>query len=311
MIRLLPHTASTLAHQVNWLYLGLLIISFLVLALVIGLMLTFCVRYRRTSATVRGALPEKSWHFELAWTSATFLAFIGLFFWGAEVYLNAREPPADADPIYVVGKQWMWKIEHPSGVEEINTLHVPIGRPIRLILASQDVIHDFFIPAFRVKYDDVPGRYEDLWFEATKPGRWHFFCSQLCGVFHAEMVGWVVTMEPADYRRWLAEQPPHQSLAMQGKALFTQFGCAGCHTAGSTIHAPSLAGLYGRPVALQGGGFVIADEGYIRDQILFNKHIPAGYPPKMPHFAGKISEADLLKLISYLKSLAPERGSGP
>ena len=311
MIRLLPPTASTLAHEVNWLYLGLLIIAFLVLALVVGLMVTFCVRYRRTSATVRGALPEKSWHFELAWTSASFIAFVGLFFWGAEVYLYARQPPPDADPIYVLGKQWMWKIEHPDGIGEINTLHVPIGRPIRLVLASQDVIHDFFIPAFRTKYDDVPGRYEEIWFEATKVGRWHFFCSQLCGTFHAQMRGWIVTMEPAAYQQWLTEQSPHQTLAAQGKALFTQFGCAGCHGPGSTIHAPSLAGLYGRPAALSGGGFAIVDEGYIRDQILFNKHIPAGYANDMPHFAGKVSEEDLLKLIAYIKSLAHARGYGP
>jgi cytochrome c oxidase subunit 2 len=311
MIRFLPHTASTIAYEVDWLYLGLLIIAFFVLAFVVGLIGTFCVRFRRTSPIVRGTLPEKSWHFELAWTSASFLAFIGLFFWGAFVYLDERRPPDDAMSIYVLGKQWMWKIEHPGGESEINTLHVPIDRPIRLILASEDVIHDFFIPAFRVKYDDVPGRYEDLWFEATKVGRYHFFCSQLCGTFHADMVGWVVTMEPADYRAWLAAQPPHQTLSAQGKVLFHAFGCSGCHEPGSTIHAPLLSGLYGRPVVLKSGGFVIADESYIRDQILFNKHIPAGYPPKMPHFVGKISEEDLLKLIAYIKSLAHAPGSGP
>ncbi len=311
MIRFLPHTASTLAHQVNWLYLGLLIISFMVLSLVVGMMVTFCARYREASATVRGRPVQKSWHFEIAWTSATFLAFIGMYFWGAQVYLHERRPPADAYPIYVLGKQWMWKFEHPDGIGEINTLHVPIDRPIRLILTSQDVIHDFFVPAFRVKYDDVPGRYEDVWFEATKVGRYHFFCSQLCGTFHANMIGWVVTMEPADYRKWLEAQQPQRTLAAQGKALFTQFGCAGCHTPGSTIHAPNLAGLYGRPVILSSGGFVTANEAYIRDQILFNKHIPAGYPKKMPHFAGKISEEDLLKLIAYIKSLAQASGSSP
>lgn len=310
MIRLLPHTASTLAHEVNTLYLGMLIVAFLVLALVVGLMIAFCVRFRENSATVRGHPAGKSWRFEIAWTGATFLAFIGMFFWGAQVYLHERRPPADAYPIYVLGKQWMWKIEHPSGVREINMLHVPIDRPIRLILDSQDVIHDFFVPAFRVKYDDVPGRYEDLWFEATKVGRYRFFCSQLCGTFHARMVGWIVTMTPTGYQKWLAAQRPGGTLAAQGKALFTQFGCAGCHTPGSTVHAPRLAGLYGRPVALQGGGFVIADEGYIRDQILFNKHLPAGYAADMPHFAGKISEEDLLKLIAYIKSLASAPGSG-
>jgi cytochrome c oxidase subunit 2 len=311
MIRFLPHTASTLAHQVNWLYLGLLIVAFFVLSLVVGLMVTFCVRFRRTSTIVRGQPTPKSWHFEIAWISATFLAFIGLYFWGAYVYLNERQPPADAEPIYVLGKQWMWKIEHPDGVSEIDALHVPIDRPIRLILTSQDVIHDFFVPAFRVKFDDVPGRYEDVWFEATKVGRYHFFCSQLCGAFHADMVGWIVTMEPSDYRKWLEAQPPHQTLAAQGKALFTQFGCAGCHTPGSTIHAPDLVGLYGRPVILSNGSFVIANESYIHDQIMFNKYHPAGYPVKMPHFEGKISEEDVLKLVAYIKSLAGVRGSGP
>ncbi|HJU17484.1 MAG TPA: c-type cytochrome [Stellaceae bacterium] len=308
MTRFLPYTASTLSHEVNWLYLGLLIIAFCVLLLVVGMMATFCVRYRRASATVRGG-PVKSFRFEIAWTSATFLGFIGLFFWGAFVYLDARTPPRDAVPIYVLGKQWMWKVEHPGGQSEINTLHVPIGRPIRLVLASQDVIHDFFVPAFRVKYDVVPGRYEDLWFEAITVGRYPFFCSQLCGTFHADMRGWVVTMEPADFAKWLAAQGPSESLALQGKALFHQYGCSGCHEPRSTIHAPLLAGLYGRPVALQGGGFIIADEAYIRDQILMNKHIPAGYPPKMPHFAGHISEEDVLKLIAYIKSLASAPGS--
>jgi cytochrome c oxidase subunit II len=204
----------------------------------------------------------------------------------------------------------MWKVEHPGGQAEIDTLHVPINRPVRLVMASEDVIHDFFVPAFRIKYDVVPGCYEDLWFTATEVGRFHFFCSQLCGTGHADMRGWVLAMEPADYQKWLEAQPSSNSLTAQGKALFRQYGCSGCHEPGSTVRAPRLDGLYGRPVALSGGGFTIADEGYIRDQILMNKHIPAGYADDMPHFAGRISEEDVLKLIAYLKSLASASGAG-
>ena len=300
----LPHTASSIAPEINLLYIGLLLISAVILALVFGLTILFCVRYRAGSSVPRGAPPRKTWYWEIGWTSASFLAFLGLFIWGAHLYLRIREPPGDASQIYVVAKQWMWKFEHGSGQSEINRLHVPLGRPIRLVMASQDVIHDFFVPAFRVKQDVVPGRYEDLWFRATELGRFHFFCSQLCGVFHAQMRGYVDVLTPQAYAHWLEVQPPATDLVAQGAALFRQLGCSGCHEPGSTVHAPRLDGLYGRPVALASGGFVTANAAYIHDKILNpNAQIPAGYAPDMPSFAGKVSEEDIFKLIAYIKSL--------
>ena len=301
----LPHSASSIAPQIDWLYIGLLLIAGAALALVFGLMILFCVRYRAGSTVPRGAPPQKTWYWEVGWTTATLIAFIGLFVWGAGLYLHIRRPPPDATQIYVVGKQWMWKFEHMGGQSEINRLHVPLGRPIRLVMASQDVIHDFFVPAFRVKQDVVPGRYEDLWFRPTELGRFHFFCSQLCGVAHAQMIGYVDVLTPQAYADWLAAQPPAHGLAAEGAALFRQFGCSGCHAAGSTVHAPRLEGLYGRPVPLASGGFVTANDAYIHDKILFpNAQLPAGYAADMPSFAGKVSEEDIFKLIAYIKSLA-------
>jgi cytochrome c oxidase subunit II len=304
-VPLLPHSASTFASEVNRLYLGLLVISAAVLLLVFGLMLRFCVRYRAASTAPRGDLVEKSWHWEVSWTAATLVAFLGLFVWGAALFLRIREPPAGATEIYVVAKQWMWKFEHPGGQSEINVLHLPRGQAVRLVMASQDVIHDLFVPAFRVKQDVVPGTYEDLWFRPTETGSFHFFCSQLCGTEHARMRGMVVVMEPEDFARWLEARPPATSLVAQGSSLFRQYGCSGCHEGHGTVRAPRLEGLFGRPVALKGGGFVTADEAYIRDKILRpNAQIPAGYAADMPSFAGKISEEDIFKLIAYVKSLA-------
>jgi cytochrome c oxidase subunit 2 len=306
--RFLPHTASSIAPAIDRLYIGLLLIATAILALVFGLMLVFCVRYRAGSGVRRGAPPQKTWHWEVGWTSVSLFAFLGLFVWGAQLYLRIREPPAGATQVYVVGKQWMWKFEHMGGQSEINRLHVPLGRPIRLVMASQDVIHDFFVPAFRVKQDVVPGRYEDLWFRPTELGRFHFFCSQLCGVGHAQMRGYVDVLTPQAYARWLEGQPPTTGLVAEGAALFCQLGCSGCHEPGSTVRAPRLEGLYGRPVALAAGGFVTADDAYIHDKILDpNAQLPAGYAPDMPSFAGKVSEADIFKLIAYIKSLAAVR----
>jgi cytochrome c oxidase subunit 2 len=303
-IPFLPESASSHAAQMNWLFLGLILVSAAILALVFGLMIVFCVRYRRGSSADRSGRLQKTWRLEAGWTFATFLLFLGLFFWGAELYIDMHRPPADATEVYVVAKQWMWKAEHAGGQREINTLHVPIGRPVRLVMTSQDVIHDFFVPAFRVKQDVLPGRLEELWFKPTATGEYHLFCAEFCGTEHAHMGGSIVVMEPAAFAKWLETQGGGETLAQQGAALFRQFGCSGCHGASSTVHAPSLDGLYGRPVPLSDGSITVADERYIRDSILQPKsQIAAGYPPIMPSFAGQIGEEDLMKLIAYIKSL--------
>jgi cytochrome c oxidase subunit 2 len=263
-------------------------------------------------------LANKTWRLETSWTIATLVAFFGLFVWSADLYLRLFQPPPDATKIYVIGKQWMWKVEHPGGQSEINALHLPIGRPIELVMTSEDVIHDFSVPAFRIKHDVLPGRYEALWFQAVTPGTYHLFCTQLCGTGHAQMTGEIVAMNPPDFQKWLEQQGASETLAVAGKTLFMRNGCSGCHggngvggnQAGSTVRAPALAGLYGSAVTLADGGVVTADDRYIRDCILLPAtQRVAGYPPVMPSFAGQISEDDLLKIIAYIKSLATEKPS--
>ncbi|HZS85647.1 MAG TPA: cytochrome c oxidase subunit II [Stellaceae bacterium] len=300
-----PDTASNTAVTVNTLAIGLFAVSAFICLVVYALILLFAFRYRRGGSADRSHRVKKSWHWEIGWTSATLIAFLVLFVWGAGAYLWLYQPPANAgDEIYVVGKQWMWKVEHPGGQREIDALHVPLGRPIRLVLTSQDVIHSFFIPDFRIKHDVLPGQYETMWFTATKKGEFRIECTQFCGTQHAEMGGWVTVMDPADYQRWLNDQGAEPDLARQGEALFRQLGCSGCHGANSTVHAPSLAGIYGKPVQLEGGRSEIVDDRYIHDCIMLPRtERVAGYPPIMPTFAGQIGEEDVLKLVAYIKSL--------
>jgi cytochrome c oxidase subunit 2 len=230
---------------------------------------------------------------------------MGLYAWASEVYFKEERPPLHAIEINVVGKQWMWKIEHGEGMSEIDQLHVPVGQIVKLTLASQDVIHSFFIPAFRIKQDVVPGRYTSEWFEATKPGTYHIFCSQYCGNSHAEMIGDLVALEPAAYQKWLTESSSGPTLAQRGARLFRDLGCSGCHMGNSIVHAPRLEGVYGKPVPLQNGEVVVADDTYLRDCILTpTLRVPGGYPPVMPTFQGHVTEDELFQLIAYIKSLA-------
>ena len=305
-----PRTAAVNGVVVNNLYIAELGVCGLIMAMVVGMMLTFCVRYRAGSTASRSDRVKKTWHWEIGWTTATFVMFLVLFVWGASVYIWLfKSPPGDIE-IYVVAKQWMWKLQHPGGQREIDALHIPVDKTIRLVMASQDVIHSFFIPAFRIKHDVVPGTYETIWFKATKTGTYTLECAQYCGTQHATMKGEVVVMTPADYARWLTEQGVNQSLAQQGEALFRQHGCSGCHGANSTVHAPDLVGLYGSLVHLQDGSTVRADERYIRDSILMPKsQIVVGYPPIMPDFSGQLSEDELLKLVAYIQSLGSQRGT--
>ena len=303
----LPLAAST-GFETDLLLLGLVAVSLAVLALVFGLMFLYIVRYRHDSPIKRHELGEKSFRIEISWTVATLVIFFGLFIWGSVIYVRLYQPPANALKIYVVAKQWMWKIEHAGGQHEINALHVPIDTPIELIMTSEDVIHDFFVPAFRVKRDVLPGQYETMWFRADQAGIYHLFCSQFCGTDHANMIGDVVVMSARDYADWLAGSGGGDTLASQGKALFIRYGCAGCHLGNGTVRAPSLNGLYGSPVPLSDGGTVIADDRYIRDSIMYPKQqVVASFEPVMPSFANVIPEDDLLRLVAYIHSLAAEK----
>ncbi|PWT82394.1 MAG: cytochrome c oxidase subunit II [Blastocatellia bacterium] len=297
---------SSYGGNVDLLFIGLVVMSLAVTGLLLILLLGFAVRYRVGSNADRGHRIRKSWHWEVGWTTGTFVGFILLFIWGASLYLQIYGAgPSGMLPIYIVAKQWMWKAQHPGGQREINELHVPVRRPVRLIMASQDAIHSFFVPAFRVKHDVVPGRYQDLWFQAEKVGVFQLLCAEFCGTDHSRMTGRIVVLEPTAYEEWLARQDVTGTLASEGADLFRQLGCSGCHLGRGTVRAPALEGLYGKPVPLQDGTFAVADERYIRDAILRPRaQVPAGYTPLMPSFAGRISEDELVRIVAYIKSLA-------
>ena len=301
----LPPSASSVAGEFNILFAALLAIAGSVLGLVVLMMFRFCAHYRRNNtAADRGHRVQKSWHWEIGWTSASFVVFLGLYAWGADIYLREHHPPAAAQDIYIVGKQWMWKAEHLGGQREINALHVALDHPVRLVMTSQDVIHGFFVPAFRLKQDVVPGRYVTLWFDPDRVGTYALYCSQFCGTEHSEMGGAVTVMAPGDFQKWLAANASDATLSGEGAALFHRLGCGGCHDPGASIPAPLLAGLFGRPVALRGGGSALADEDFIRAVILEPaEHAAAGYAPVMPSFAGQLDEEQIVALVAYIKSL--------
>ena len=293
-----------MAPKVDNIYFALLALCGTIAILVFLVALFFCIRYRRGTKVDRTPPKGSPLPFEITWTVIPIFIFVGLFFWAAEVFFGMSRPPANATEIYVVGKQWMWKIQHPDGRREINELHLPVGQPVKLIMTSQDVIHDFYIPVFRTKQDVVPGRYTTEWFTPTQPGRYHIFCSQYCGTNHSQMVGTVYVQEPAEQARWLAQQPAPNSLVSIGERAFRARGCSGCHAPNAAIRAPLLDGIYGKQVPLSNSTLVTASEQYLRDSILLpNKQISAGYQPIMPTFQGQISEEELNAIIAYIKSL--------
>lgn len=312
----LPETASSTAQSYDFAFwYEVAIILFFTLFVCI-LVLTLAIRYRRGTKVDRSHPPTHSLRLEVVWIVIPFIIAMSMFGISAIVFLEQFSPPADAVEIPVVGKQWMWKLQHPEGRKEINELHVPVDQPVRLKMISQDVIHSFFIPAFRVKQDVLPGRYTEMWFKPTRVGRYRLFCTEYCGTDHSVMGGWVEVMEPADYERWLREDSGGTSLVQEGKALFVQNHCAGCHGENATVRAPRLEGIYGQPVPIQDGDqvrFVTADDRYIRDSILLPKsQVVAGYQPLMPSYQGQINEEDLIRIIAYIKSLAsPSAGSTP
>ena len=302
-VQLLGPAASTLAHRTDTLMLAMVLLCGFVAAVLCMLVVVFAVRYRRGSRADRTP-PREIKGLEIAWAGIPLLIFLGVFAWAARDFIALYQPPRDALPVTVVAKQWMWKTQHRDGRREINELHVPLGEPVLLTLASEDVIHSFFVPAFRVKQDVVPGRYTRLWFTATQLGEFPLFCSEFCGSQHSLMTGRVVVVSPADYARWLGSGPAQPPLAQYGFALFRQLGCSGCHDARSTVHAPALEGLPGRVVHLQDGRSVVADDDYLRDAILRpGRDVVAGFAPVMPAYAGQVSEQDLDALLAYLHSL--------
>lgn len=309
-ISLWTEAASSTAYEVDRLFFFLMAVCTTVGLLVAFLLIYFCIRYRRMPGEL-GNPPavEQSQALEWFWTLTPLVIFMFTFVWGARVYFSAITPPEDATPVYVVAKQWMWKFQHPEGQREINTLHVPIGRPIKLLLISEDVIHSFFVPAFRLHMDVLPGRYTSIWFQATKPGTYHLFCSEYCGTNHSGMVGQVIAMEPADYQRWL-NQHAEGSLALRGRQVFLKYRCLSCHSADEKARAPVLENLFGRPVPLTDGSVVTADHDYLHRSILQpSKQVVAGYRDIMPPYEGQMTEEEVIAVIAYIQSL--QRGETP
>jgi len=302
--RFLPEQASRIAGQVDLLYYFLIAVSIFFVVLIFFLIYIFAVRYRRRSEDEVPRQIPGLLQLELAWSLIPFGLTMIVFVWGAKLYFDTYTPPDDALEIYVVGKQWMWHIQHPTGQREINELHIPTGQAIKLTMATEDVIHSFYIPAFRVKKDVVPGRYTTMWFEATKAGEYHLFCAEYCGTKHSQMVGTVVVMEPMQYQNWLSGGDTGESLAAAGEKKFQQLACNTCHTDKPGARGPSLVGIFGSTVRLQTGDKVIADQNYLRESILNPKtKVVAGFEPIMPTFQGQISEAALLQIIAYIQSL--------
>lgn len=299
--RFLPESASTISSRVDEIYLFLVIVAAFFTVLICALILYFGVRYRRGSSANRANPPSGTW-LEVTWSVIPLVLSMVMFVWGAVVYSEMQTPPANAHEINIVAKQWMWKAQHPNGRAELNELHIPTGQPVRLRMISEDVIHSFYVPAFRTKQDVLPGRYTRMWFEATKPGRYHLFCAEYCGTEHSMMRGTVVVTTPVEYADWLAGQSS-VTPAVAGQVLFERYRCNSCHKNDGGV-GPSLRDLYGSQVPLQGGGRTVADEQYLRTSILDpSKHIVAGFRPEMPTFRGQLDEHQILQLIAYVKSL--------
>jgi cytochrome c oxidase subunit 2 len=304
-----PIEASTLAPQVDLLFYALLAFSFGLGIFLAVLVVGYAVKYRRGSKADRSGEQARNTVLEVGWTSATALMALGIFFWGAWLFLERDHPPIGAIEIAGIGRQWMWIFEHANGRREINELHVPLGQAVVVNLSSEDVIHSLFVPAFRMKMDAVPGRETKLWFEATTAGTYDLFCAEYCGTQHSEMRGHVEVMPEEQFAAWLAAEPAPQSLVAQGQTLFRALGCSGCHGPSATVHAPRLEGLFGHPVGLSNRETVVADDQYIRDSILQpQKQVVGGFEAIMPSYQGLISEDDLGKLVAYIRSLANAGG---
>src|SRR5580698_5618686 len=300
---LFPAEASTISPYTDALYFFLLAMTLVGLLLVGVLVFGFSIRYRK-DRNPEATQIEGSTLLEATWTIIPLALFLVTFVWGALLYFRIYDPPANAMNIYVVGKQWMWKAEHPGGQHEINALHVPAGRPVQLTMISQDVFHSFSIPDFRVKREVIPGRYTTVWFNATTPGTYHIFCTQYCGTQHSGMIGEVTVLTPDDYKKWTQESTSGMSLAQNGERLFASMRCNACHSGNAAARGPNLAGVYGSKLTLTNGSQVLVNDAYLRDAILSpSQHITAGYAPSMPTYQGQISEDGLIDLVEYIKTL--------
>jgi cytochrome c oxidase subunit 2 len=302
-----PEQASAQAAQVDGIYFFMVAVTAFFSLLIAVLVVVFAFKYRRRSDDEVGVAIHGSLALELLWTFIPLGIAMVMFAWGAKVFFDLYRPPAGAMEIFVVGKQWMWKVQHADGQREINDLHVPIGRPVKLVMGSEDVIHSYYIPAFRVKADVIPGRYNSLWFTATKPGRYHIFCAEYCGTKHSGMIGWITAMEPAEYQAWLAGGPATLSPVAAGEKLFRDLACNTCHLQDAQARGPVLAGLFGKTIELQGGGTAVVDEAYLRESIVNPQaKVVAGFQPIMPTFQGLVTEEQLLQLIAYVRSLGQQ-----
>lgn len=301
----MPESASTFSAQVDALYFYLSGVTVFFTLLISGVLIFFVIKYRRRSLYEIPRPIAGSHKLEILWSVIPFIIAMSMFAWGAQVYFHQYRPPKNADEIYVVAKQWMWKIQHSTGQREINELHVPVGRKIKLIMTSEDTIHDFFVPAFRMKADVLPGRYTTQWFEATKPGTYHLFCAEYCGMNHSGMIGWVVVMQPTDFDNWLSGNSSQQAPAVAGQQLYQSLGCVSCHGAnGEGGRGPALAALFGRPVFLTNAQTLTADEAYIRESIENPQaKLVSGFGPIMPTFQGQVSPEQLIQLMAFIKSL--------
>lgn len=310
-VPLFPEQASSFAWQIDALYFYLIAISvFFTVGIVIAIFF-FGVKWRERDKYATPAEIHGSMALETTWSVIPFVISMTIFLGGAIIYFNQYTPPKDSMEIYVVGKQWMWKFQHGTGQREINELHVPVGRKIKLTMTTEDVLHDVFIPAFRTKADVVPGRYTYLWFEATKPGKYHLYCAEYCGLNHSGMGGWVYVMEQADFDRWLSGNASNQTPVQAGQDLFqNKLGCASCHSGGANQRGAKLEGIFGHNVKLASGETVVADEQYIRESILNpGAKIVEGYQPIMPTFKGQVTEEQLNALVAYIKSLGGAPGT--
>jgi cytochrome c oxidase subunit II len=305
-----PQQASAQAMQVDAIYFFMIAVTAFFSLLIGVLVVIFAVKFRRKSDDEVGVAIHGSLALELLWTFIPLGIVMVMFAWGAKVFFDMYRPPAGAMEVFIVGKQWMWKAQHADGQREINELHVPVGRPVKLVMGSEDVIHSYYIPAFRVKADVIPGRYNSLWFTASKPGRYHLFCAEYCGTKHSGMVGWITAMEPTDFQAWLAGGPATASPVAAGEKLFQDLACNTCHQLGSEGRGPALAGIFGKTIQLQGGGTATVDEAYVRESIVNPQaKVVAGFQPIMPTFQGLVTEEQLLQLIAYVRSLGQQAAS--
>lgn len=308
LLGLWPQSASASAVEVDHIILAFTVVTLLLTVPIFVAISYFALRYRAGRVVNRVTSENRSVLIEMSWMIIPFVLTLIFFVWAAKLFDEHKHPPAGALQINAIGRQWMWKFQHPTGQAEINDLHVPMGEPVLIRMISQDVIHGLYVPALRIQMETLPGRYTEFWFKADKPGTYHLLCAEYCGTDHSVMGGYITIMSPSDYEDWLAHSGSNQSLASAGHALFTNYGCGGCHGPASTERAPALAGLYNTPVAPESGATQVADDGFLRDKILTPEKTPLqGFRHTMPSFKGVMPEDDLLRIVAYIKSTGPEQ----